>query len=502
MKNISESYKMVALFLLILAIPVVAQEADDVPLGACAGPTTTLDGPDQAEARKADERSQAVDDLFSTWHSPDSPGAAVLVMEHGSIVHSRGYGMANLEHGIRIRPNSVFDIASISKQFGAFAVALLEAEGRIDFNDDIRTYIPELPDFGHVITIRHLIHHTSGLRDWPGTLRMAGWDYNDVISFEQILRMAYSQEDLNFPPGDDFAYSNTGYNLLAELVQRVTGQRYREYTEEKIFQPLGMNSTHFHDDHTEVVDGLADSYRNGDDGNYRKVTNNLTALSSSSLHTSVQDLALWMANFSEPVVGSSAVVERMYEVGVLNDGEELDYAFGVRIDSFRGLSRVSHGGSWAGYRSTLQMFPDEGVAFVILTNTPGINAGEMGQEVAEIYLGDRLESRSESVDESGESEESAKWEPSSQELAEYEGVYQSTELWTSWVLTAEEDGSLTARHFRAGDVTFSPGDDPDHFTAPAFGGVQFERDSSGRIDGFTANSDRIRGLRFHRIESE
>lgn len=446
-----------------------------------------------------DARSQAVDELFSPWHSPDSPGAAVLVMEDGVVVHAQGYGMANLEHGIRIRSGSVFDIASISKQFGAFAVALLEAEGRIHLDDDIHTYIPEVPDFGHVITIRHLIHHTSGLRDWPGTLRMAGWDYQDVMSFEQILRMAYNQEELNFPPGDDFAYSNTGYNLLAELVQRVTGQPYREYTEEQIFRPLGMRSTHFHDDHTEIVQGLAASYRPTEDGSHRRVTNNLTALSSSSLYTTVEDLALWIRNFSEPVVGGAEVIARLHEVGVLNDGEELDYAFGLRIDDFRGLSRVSHGGSWAGYRSTIQRFPEEGVALVILTNTPGINAGDMGQEVAEIYLGDRLAPRSAEA-EAGAAEpadeQDAEWTPSPQELAEYEGVYESTELWTSWVLRVE-DGQLKAGHFRVGDVTFSPSE-LDRFQAPGFGEVWFERDGTGRIQAFTANSDRIRGLRFRR----
>ncbi|MHB1329051.1 MAG: serine hydrolase domain-containing protein, partial [Gemmatimonadales bacterium] len=218
---------------------------------------------DTAAAR----RSKAVDALFTRWHTPDSPGASVAVIYDGQIVHAKGYGMASLEHGVPNQPHTVFDIASVSKQFGAFAIALLEGDGRLSLDDDVRKYVPELPDFGNVITIRHLVHHTSGLRDWPGTLRMGGWNFEDVMSFEQILRMAYRQTALNFKPNDEHAYSNTGYNVLAEVVQRVSGQTFRQFTEQRIFRPLGMTKTHFHDDHREVVRDVAESYAPDRDGN-------------------------------------------------------------------------------------------------------------------------------------------------------------------------------------------------------------------------------------------
>jgi CubicO group peptidase (beta-lactamase class C family) len=441
-------------------------------------------------------QSEQVDELFRRWHTPESPGAAVLITRDGEIVHAKGYGMANLEHGVPIRTNTVFDIASVSKQFGAMAIALLEAEGRLSLDDDVRRYVPELPDFGHTITIRHLVHHTSGLRDWPGTLRMAGWDYQDIISFEQILRMAYHQRELNFRPGDDYAYSNTGYNLLAEVVQRVTGRSYREWTDENIFRPLGMRDTHFFDDHTRVVPNRAESYRPSDDG-YRRVGNALTALASSSLYTTVEDLARWADNFERPVVGDARLLARLQERGVLNRGDTIAYAFGQSLGSYRGERIYTHGGSWAGFRTTLHRFPDARMNVIILANTPELNPAQLAQQIADLYLGSRLQPRGDAVASSQPPQRPAPtWTPTAAELSAYEGRYASDELDTAWRLE-QRDGRLVARHFRAGDVPLNPVE-RDRFQSPIFGEVRFVRDENGNVSAFTANSDRIRGLRFVR----
>jgi hypothetical protein len=421
----------------------------------------------------------------------------------------------------------------------------------------VRRYIPELPDFGHTITIRHLVHHTSGIRDWPGTLRLAGWDYQDVISFEQILRMARHQHDLNFVPGSAFAYSNTGYNLLAEVVQRVSGMTFREFTAARIFRPLGMHATHFSDDHTTVVRNRADSYRRNTDGGYHRVGNSLTALGSSSLFTTVEDLAQWTLNFDEPVVGGAHVAARMHERGVLNDGTVIPYAFGHNIGDYRGLQSVTHTGSWAGFRTVLQRFPDERFVVIILANSADINPSVLASQVADIYLGDRLApvpataaartdaartdaartaaartdaartdaarteaARTEAARTDAARTDAARtdaartaaaatapggpvageaqWVPTDAELLEYAGTYMSRELLTGWSLEVRE-GQLVARHFRVGDAVFRPLR-RDTFQAPAFGEVRFERDVDGRIVAFTANSDRVRGLRFHRVD--
>jgi CubicO group peptidase (beta-lactamase class C family) len=444
--------------------------------------------------------SEQVDALLQRWHRPDSPGAAVLVIHRGEVVHRAGYGMASLEHGVPIRTTTVFDIASISKQFGAYAVALLDAEGRLSLDDDVRKWIPEVHDFGRTITLRHLVHHTGGIRDWPGTLSMAGWSYEDVLSFDQILRMAYDQRDLNFDPGAEFAYSNTGYNLLAEVVARASGMSFREWTHERIFAPLGMTRTHFHDDHREVVPDRAESYAPGPDGRWRRVTNNLTALASSSLFTTVEDLALWVRHLHhpDPRLGGERVVERIHERGVLNGGDTIAYAFGQNWTEWRGLPIATHGGSWAGFRTVLTRFPDQDFAVIILANTADMNPSGLAREVAEIWLGDELAPEEETGAEPGEGAAADPWTPGPEDLREYAGVYRAAEFPSEYRLEVVE-GRLLARHFRTGERVLRP-TAPDRFQAPGFGEVVFQRGADGTVTGFTANSVRIRGLRFERIQ--
>lgn len=340
-----------------------------------------------------DARSARVDSLFAEWNRPDSPGAAVLVVRDGKVLHRRGYGSANLEHRIPITPGTVFDIASVSKQFCGMAIAMLVEADTISLDDDVRTYLPELPDFGHTITVRHLVHHISGIRDWPGTLAIAGWRMDDVISFEQILTMAFHQEALNFPPGERYLYSNTGYNLLARLVERVSGTTFRQWTEEHVFAPLGMRDTHFHDDHTELVPNRAYGYRPLREGGWTSVNNGLTALGSSSLYTTLDDLGKWLRNLDDPAVGGRAVIARMRRRGVLNHGDTIAYAYGLSIDEYRGLMTASHGGSWAGFRTHLLHFPDQRFGVVILGNFATFNPSRPAYAIADIYLEDLLAPR-------------------------------------------------------------------------------------------------------------
>ncbi len=486
---------------LLAATPVTAEVASGgihpggvFPSGGSALPDTT-------------SLSAQVDQLFQRWHRPDSPGAAVLVMSGGGVVHSRGYGMANLEHGIPMRPSTVLDIASVSKQFGAMAVALLEAEGKVRLDDPVRTYLPELPPWGDEVTLRHLVHHTSGLRDWPGTLMAGGWDFQDIISYEQILRMVERQEELNFPPGSEYAYSNTGYNLLAEVVARVTGESFRAFSQERIFRPLGMHRTHVQDDPTEIIPDRADSYAPRPEGGYRRITNNLTALASSSMHTTVEDLARWVANFQDPVVGGPEVMERVNEPGILTGGDTIAYAFGQIVELHRGVRRVTHTGSWAGYRSALHRFPDQDFAVVILANTADMTPAALAEEITELYLGELLEpfpvaavdSPVTGAPPAGDvtAEADPVWVPSLLELEEYEAVYRSRELDSAFELRVE-DGALVAHHFRSGRRIFHA-TDPDRFQAVGLGEVRFVRDGEGRITAFTANSVRVRSLRFDRV---
>jgi CubicO group peptidase (beta-lactamase class C family) len=448
--------------------------------------------------------SRQLDALFERWRGTDSPGASVLVMRDGEVVHARGYGMANLEHGVPNGTTTVFDIASVSKQFAAMAILMLAERGTIGLDDDVRDHIPELPDFGAPIRIRHLVHHTSGLRDWPGTLRIAGWDYMDVLSFEQILTMVRHQRDLNFPPGLEYAYSNTGYNLLAEVVTRATGTSFADWTRHNIFEPLGMRSTHFHDDHTAIVPNRAESYVPRPGGGFRRVVSSLTALGSSSLFTTVEDLSLWIRNFDEAALGSPELLARLEERGSLSDGSQIRYAFGVNVDVEDGRRTVSHTGSWGGYRSILIRYPDQGLSIGILANSSDINTTEIARRIAAVYLGTgALASRSVSAASATPPAAAAEvavasvyW-PAAEQLQEFEGEYHSSELLTSYRLRVQ-DGRLVAEHFRVEPRVLQPLA-PDLFVASVFGQVHFLRGPDGRIEGFTASSERSRGIRFERI---
>ena len=331
-----------------------------------------------------------VDQLFAEWNRSDSPGAAVAVIRDGEVIYKHGYGMANLEYDIPITPTTIFDIASVSKQFAAFAIVTLSHQGKLSIDDDIRQHLPDFPDFGNTITIRHLLHHTSGLRDWVQSLSIAGDLMDDVISFKHILKMVRHQKALNFEPGAEYLYSNTGYNLLAEIVERVTGDSFREWTDIHIFKPLGMTHSHFHDDYEMILKNRAYSYQAVENGGFKHAINNTTALGSSSLYSTVEDLAKWILNFDDTRIGEQAVIEQMYQRGVLNNGEQISYAFGLNIGEYRGLNTVGHGGSWRGFRSHLIHFPDHKFGVVILCNLDTFNPLRLAEKVADLYLADAL----------------------------------------------------------------------------------------------------------------
>lgn len=326
-----------------------------------------------------------VDKLFRPWDTDKSPGAAVAVLYRGAVIHHEGYGMANLEHAIPISSTSVFDIASVSKQFCAFAIAMLIDEGKIALDEDLRTYLAELPDFGHTITIQNLLYHTSGLRDWPGMLGLSGRELEDVISMEEILFFVTHQQTLNFVPGTRYSYSNTGYTLLALVIERVSGQSLRSFMESRVFEPLGMTRTFFQDDHEEVVSGRVTSY-SPQAGNFQRIGNGLMATGSSSLHTTTEDLLKWVQNFENQSLGTPAVHSMMNLQGQLSDGTALPYGFGLVRGTYRGLNTLSHSGGWAGFRTTILRIPDHEFAVIVLGNHASLNAAVMAQRVAEHYL--------------------------------------------------------------------------------------------------------------------
>ena len=342
--------------------------------------------PAQNTPAQAGIPSAQVDKLFEKMDKTVSPGCALAIMKGGRIIYERGYGMADLDHNVPITPSTIFHVASMSKQFTAASIMLLAQDGKLSLDDQVRKYIPELPDFGAPITIRQLVHHTSGLRDQWDLLGLAGWRYSlDLITDDDVLSVISRQKGLNFPPGSKHMYCNTGYTLLAQIVKRVSGESFREFTTSRIFEPLGMKNTHFRDDHAEVVKNIAYGYEPVKD-NFRISITNFDTVGATSLLTTVEDLPLWDENFYNPRAGGPAMIKQLLERGKLNNGEQLDYAFGLVIGRYRGLATVDHAGGDAGYRSDMIRFPEQHFTVACLCNLAGSDPSGLTRKVAEIYL--------------------------------------------------------------------------------------------------------------------
>ena len=349
-----------------------------------------------ADANPRDSTGSAVDlasldAVFSDFSDPNGPGCAFAVSRDGQEVMARAYGLANLEWDIPNTPETVFEPGSVSKQFTAAATILLALDGSIDLDDDIRAYFPELPDYEEPITVRMLIHHTSGLRDWGSVAGIHGWARTSRIhTHKHALDIASRQLALNYEPGRYYSYTNTGYNLQAMLVERVTGQTFDEFSQERIFGPLGMTKTQWRDDFTEIVRERSVGYRRGDDGEWHMLMPFENVHGNGGLLTTVGDLLKFTRNLDTGDVGGPGFIRLMHEEGMLDSGRGIGYAGGLRVGEYRGVREVSHSGSTAAYRGFLTRYPDHGVAVALMCNAREADSRGLARQVAELYLTDAL----------------------------------------------------------------------------------------------------------------
>ncbi len=426
----------------------------------------------------------------------ETPGVTVAVQKDGKIIYSKGFGYANLEDDVKNTPKTIFHIASVSKQFTAFAIALLADQGKLSLTDDIHKYLPELQDFGSVITINHLVHHTSGLRDQWSLLMMAGWRLDDVITQKQILRVISRQKELNFKPGEEMLYCNTGFTLLAEIVSRVTGESFADWTKRNMFDPLEMKNTFFYDDHEKIVKNRAYSYYEVP-GGYKKSVLNYANAGATSLFTTVEDLSLWAINFEKMKVGNQRVMEMMNQRFVLNKGDTITYAFGQEIEKYKGLNAFSHGGGDAGYRTYFLRFPDQHFSVSVLSNLASFNPGSLSYALADLYLAKDLVPETEKPAPPAEPDsKKVPFDPSRVKLSEFTGTFYSPELMTSYTLTVAND-TLIARHQRHDDLKLRPVKN-DGFTTPMLGDLDFTRNKTHQIVGLKASNGRVRNLVFNK----
>lgn len=376
--------------------------------------------------------------VFAPLTATDAPGCAVGISRAGAVVFQNAYGMANLEFDAPNTPASIFHVASVSKQFTAAAIMLLAREGRLSLDDDVRKYLPEVPDYGHKITIRHLLTHTSGLRDQWDLLRMArGRFEEDRITEDDVLEIVSRQKALNFTPGAEYLYSNTGFTLAGTIVKRVSGKSLREFADEHLFKPLGMANTHFHDDYTMIVKGRAAGYARRPDGTWRVSLPNFDTYGATSLFSTVGDLLKWQANFDYPVVADMGLLRAMEGSATLTNGDTTGYGLGIITEMYRGTRLVGHSGSDAGYRAYLGRFPAHGLSVTVLCNASTANPLALTRGIADVILGSTL----------------APVEPpvvvsmtlTPQQLARFAGVYSNTTTGTPQFVTLRSDTLVWGR---------------------------------------------------------
>ncbi len=447
----------------------------------------------------------AVDEVFGAFDRPDSPGCAVAIYQDGKIEYERGFGMASLEHDLPITPASVFYVGSLSKQFTAFAAALAMKDGHLSADDPIRRFLPELPEYTSGITVRMLIHHTSGLRDYNTLLSIAGRRGDEAFDNAAVLRITARQKKLNFEPGSEYLYSNTGYTLLATIVERATKTPFADYAQRKIFEPLGMAVTHFHVDESRLVKNRAFAFSRAGSGLVLDTPSNERA-GAGGVFSSVRDLLHWDENFYSGRVGGRALIEQVQTPGKLNDGSPLNYAWGLQITKYRGRRLVEHSGSLGGYRAHLMRFPDEHYSLAALCNLNSSAPGALLRQVADRTLSSRFTeprpATSAAAAASGGGQRGRGAEPRVSvpiaSGADYRGTFYSEEADATFIVTATESGVFLRRDSDREAAELQPsGADEFRYRGMT---VRFERSAGKEITGLVVDAGRVRDIRFVKRE--
>jgi CubicO group peptidase (beta-lactamase class C family) len=339
-------------------------------------------------AQPAKSRQADVDRIFSAFNT-HTPGCSVGVAEHGTVALRAGYGMADLERSVPVTADTVFESGSVAKQFTAMAVLLLAQQGKISLDDPMRKYLTELQDYGAPLTIRQVLSHLSGLREWRLVATFSGTPEGTyVLDNHDLLRMAAKQRALNFDPGTVWSYTNTGFNILTILIERAlaNGKTFEDFTREQIFDPLNMTHTRWRSDFREVIPGRALAYRPSA-GGWLQDTPVENIIGAGGMLTTVGDWLLWNENFTTAKVGGPEVVKLQQTPATLRNGKTIEYAMGLTVATVDGLREVSHGGSTGGYRTWLARYPDKAVSVAVMCNSATANPTQLGRETARLWTG-------------------------------------------------------------------------------------------------------------------
>lgn len=451
--------------------------------------------PVSAQGTLPDSGVRQIDAVFSRY-TAETPGCAVGVFENGRIAFEKGYGSANIEYGVPFTPTTPTIMGSVSKQFTAAAIALLAEQGRLSLDDDVRKYVPELPDYGKRITVAELVHHTSGIRDFWALVDAAGMRFDDGYTVGDVVALAARQRHLNFDPGTEYNYSNTGYVLLGVIVQRVTGKSLRQFEDEQIFTPLGMHSSQFHDDHNEPVRGRASAYSPVAGGGWRINVWNNDIVGQGGLMTTVEDLQKWDENFYTGRVGGPKFLAQQLERGRLANGKQIAYAFGLEIGEYRGLPMVEHAGSTGGYRTAITRFPSQHTSVVTLCNVSTADATGMAHRVADVVLASRFTKPVPAPIRATARQAGTTVTLPASRVAALSGTYYSEELDAEYRLSGS-GSRLLVRRPRATVPDTLVAEDSVTFKTSGYT-LRFAPATSGSATTFTIDNGRVRGVDFQR----
>jgi CubicO group peptidase (beta-lactamase class C family) len=448
-----------------------------------------------ALSAQARDLTPLVNRVFARWDSTTGPGCAVGIDRQGAPRFTRAFGSADLEYDIPNKPETIFEAGSVSKQFTAAATVLLALEGKLNLADDVRKYVPELPAYERAVTIRHLLNHTSGLRDWGEIAAIAGWPRETrVHTHDHVLDILTRQRALNYPPGDRYSYTNSGYNLLAIIVSRASGKPFATFSRERLFQPLGLTSTQWRDDFRRVVKGRAQAYSRPSGGQWQLEMPFENVHGNGGLLTTVSDLLTWTAMLDHPTPQWKPMVDSLHVRGVLTKGDTIDYARGLVVHNYRGVPMVDHSGATAGYRAELGRFPTKGIAIAVLCNAASANAVAYASQLADSLLGPALGPVTAARPPATRAD-TASWTPSASDLAAYAGTYYSPDAETTLEISVA-NGALMLFRRPADRMALRP------TSRDTFRGFNdrlwFTRDASGKVTALHIAGGRAYDVVFER----
>ena len=439
-----------------------------------------------------------VDELFKTWNNNSSPGAALGIVKEGKLVYAKGYGVADLEHDIPISDSTIFYIGSVSKQFVTMCLLLLEEQGKLNLDDRVQKYLPDFPEYSAPLTIRHFIHHTSGVRDNLTLWALAGNDYLDHIDREEMYQLIRRQKELNFTPGEKYLYSNSCYFMLGLIIEKICGESLQEFARKNIFAPLGMRNTFFGDDNTRIIRNRAFSYQLTS-GGFKNQIMRYDLVGSGGVYSNIKDLYRWDQNFYRNTLGkgSQALIDKMHTEGILNNGKSSGYAFAVSNDTYRGLKTVSHSGALASYRSMLLRFPEQKLSVIILGNVTPIPIGTLPFSVADVMLEKQLQPlpAGDRTNDTANSPTGEQKDFPVEDARQYLGSFYSEDLDVIYRVIEKENRLYCSIKNRQPFVLQAKNQDLFEMET---GELKFERGSNNQVTGFNVNAGRVTNLKFKR----